>query len=71
MTQSISLQPAQRTTSPLGWRGLYMVGLTALTAYATGVGWQAQLVSYPCSGPSRRATSRRTTCSTTRQFRFR
>ncbi|MEJ2887600.1 hypothetical protein [Actinomycetospora aeridis] len=29
------------------WRRAHLVGLTAVTAYATGVGWQAQLVSYP------------------------
>jgi hypothetical protein len=47
MTQPISLQPAQQTAGPIGWRSWYLVGLTALTAYSTGVGWQAQLVSYP------------------------
>jgi hypothetical protein len=50
MSKSISLQPAQQTTGSLGWRGLYLVGLTALNAYSTGVGWQAQLVSYPLFG---------------------
>lgn len=29
------------------WRPAHLVGLTALTAYSTGIGWQAQLVSYP------------------------
>lgn len=29
------------------WRRPQLVALTALTAYSTGVGWQAQLVSYP------------------------
>jgi hypothetical protein len=29
------------------WRRAHLVGLTALTAYSTAVGWQAQLVSYP------------------------
>lgn len=29
------------------WRRTHLLGLTALTAYSTGVGWQAQLVSYP------------------------
>ena len=29
------------------WRRPHLVALTALTAYSTGVGWQAQLVSYP------------------------
>ena len=35
------------TTDGASWRHLGLVGLTALTAYSTGVGWQAQLVSYP------------------------
>lgn len=35
------------TTHDAAWRRNGLVGLTALTAYATGVGWQAQLVSYP------------------------
>jgi hypothetical protein len=29
------------------WRRWYLAGLTALAAYGTGVGWQAQQVSYP------------------------
>ena len=29
------------------WRHPHLVALTALTAYSTGVGWQAQAVSYP------------------------
>ena len=29
------------------WRRWNVVGLTALTAYSTAVGWQAQMVSYP------------------------
>lgn len=29
------------------WRRLVLVGLTALSAYSTGIGWQAQAVSYP------------------------
>lgn len=29
------------------WRRPHLVALTALTAYSTGVGWQAQAVSYP------------------------
>ena len=51
MTQSISRsQPVQQTTGRLGRRSWYLVGLTALTAYSTGVGWQAQQVSYPLFG---------------------
>lgn len=38
--------PAVRTASSRG-RDLGLVGLTALTAYSTAIGWQAQLVSYP------------------------
>jgi len=30
-----------------GWRHLNLAGLTALTAYSTALGWQAQVVSYP------------------------
>jgi hypothetical protein len=30
-----------------GWRQLNLAGLTALTAYSTALGWQAQVVSYP------------------------
>lgn len=38
--------PAVSAGDP-AWRHLGLVGLTALTAYSAGVGWQAQLVSYP------------------------
>ncbi len=38
--------PAVRTPSSR-WRDLGLVGLTALSAYSTALGWQAQLVSYP------------------------
>lgn len=31
----------------LGWRRWHLAGLTALTAYSTAIGWQAQAVSYP------------------------
>jgi hypothetical protein len=34
-------------THAVGWRRWHLVGLTALTAYSTGIGWQAQAVSYP------------------------
>jgi hypothetical protein len=30
-----------------GWRHFNLAGLTALTAYSTALGWQAELVSYP------------------------
>lgn len=42
--------PLATALTPTGWRHTYLVGLTALTAYSTGVGWQAQLVSYPFFG---------------------
>jgi len=40
-------EPSSRNASAPHWRTLALVGLTAVTAYSTGVGWQAQLVSYP------------------------
>lgn len=44
-----SLDHAVPATTARGtsWRRTGLVALTALTAYSTGVGWQAQLVSYP------------------------
>ena len=51
MTQSLSLAaPVELAAGGQGWRRWYLAGLTALTAYSTGVGWQAQLVSYPFFG---------------------
>ena len=47
MTQSISLDPVRKSTYGTHWRRWNLVGLTALTAYSAGIGWQAQLVSYP------------------------
>jgi hypothetical protein len=38
-------QPAGATEP--AWRGWNFVGLTCLSAYSTGIAWQAQLVSYP------------------------
>lgn len=35
------------TSGRPGWRTWTTAGLAALTAYSAGVGWQAQLVSYP------------------------
>jgi hypothetical protein len=43
-TQTLSTVPRARA---VGWRRWHLVGLTALTAYSTAVGWQAQAVSYP------------------------
>lgn len=36
---------ARHPASP--WRRYYLLGLAVLSAYSTGVAWQAQLVSYP------------------------
>lgn len=48
MTQiAATLRRSARRTSRGGWRRWNLVGLTALTAYSTALGWQAQLVSYP------------------------
>jgi hypothetical protein len=44
-TQTLSTD--RRRADPVGWRRWHLVGLTALTAYSTGIGWQAQAVSYP------------------------
>jgi hypothetical protein len=38
---------AQSADPYRGWRHLNLAGLTALTAYSTALGWQAQVVSYP------------------------
>ncbi len=38
---------AHRADPGRGWRHLNLAGLTALTAYSTALGWQAQVVSYP------------------------
>lgn len=40
------LRPITSARGP-GWRRWNLVGLTALTAYSTALGWQAQLVGYP------------------------
>jgi hypothetical protein len=51
MTEPLSLAASVERPAPRpGWRRWYLAGLTALTAYSTGVGWQAQLVSYPFFG---------------------
>ena len=47
MTQHVTAaRPAAIRTRP-GWRVWNLAALTALTAYSTGVAWQAQFVSYP------------------------
>lgn len=50
MTQTVPRTQVVPTSSPAGWRHWSLAGLTALTAYSMGVGWQAQLVSYPFFG---------------------
>jgi hypothetical protein len=51
MTQFLPLTtPAVPATRDRSWRRWYLAGLTALTAYSAGIGWQAQLVSYPFFG---------------------
>jgi hypothetical protein len=47
MTQPVATaRPAAIRTGP-GWRVWNLAALAALTAYSTGVAWQAQFVSYP------------------------
>lgn len=50
MTETVSRIRLRPYTRGAGWRRWYLGGLTALTAYSMGVGWQAQLVSYPFFG---------------------
>jgi hypothetical protein len=46
MADLVTTTAAVRTPSGR-WHDRGLVGLTALTAYSTALGWQAQLVSYP------------------------
>jgi hypothetical protein len=46
MTQLLTQHSAARTVSP-GWRVWNLAAVAALTAYSTGIAWQAQFVSYP------------------------
>jgi small-conductance mechanosensitive channel len=46
MTQLSTSPASTRTVSP-GWRVWNLAGVAALTAYSTGIAWQAQFVSYP------------------------
>lgn len=45
----MAAQIRSRSMSPRrsSWRSWQLAGLTALSGYSTGVGWQAQIVSYP------------------------
>ena len=47
MTLSTSAPTLGAPAAHSRWRDTGLLGLTAITAYSTGVGWQAQLVSYP------------------------
>ena len=44
---SIRSRTIDRGSPRPDWRRPHLVALTAVTAYSTGVGWQAQAVSYP------------------------
>lgn len=46
MTHQLTSSASVRTAEP-SWRVWNLAGITALTAYSTGVAWQAQFVSYP------------------------
>ena len=46
MTQLLTPSTAVRTVEP-AWRVWNLAAVAALTAYSTGVAWQAQFVSYP------------------------
>jgi hypothetical protein len=47
MTISVETAESVGTLTGPAWRRWNLAGLTALTAYSTALGWQAQLVSYP------------------------
>ena len=46
MTQLLTTATTVRTVGP-GWRVWNLAAVAALTAYSTGIAWQAQFVSYP------------------------
>ena len=46
MTQ-LSTAPATNAVANPGWRVWNLAAVAALTAYSTGIAWQAQFVSYP------------------------
>ena len=50
MTDTLPHSDVLLTARSASWRRWYLAGLTALTAYSMGVGWQAQVVSYPFFG---------------------
>lgn len=47
MTNTLTAGTAAVRTGRPGWRVWNLAALAALTAYGTGVAWQAQFVSYP------------------------
>ena len=47
MTTTLSTTDQLTSTRNAPWRYWALAGLTALSGYSMGVGWQAQLVSYP------------------------
>jgi hypothetical protein len=47
MTISVQIAEPVGALAGAAWRRWNLAGLTALTAYSTALGWQAQLVSYP------------------------
>ncbi len=44
---TLTSTPSSVTTPTSRWRDAGLLGLAAVTTYAAGLGWQAQLVSYP------------------------
>lgn len=47
ITHPLDVTDAGTPPRERSWRRWNLLGLTALTAYSTGLGWQAQQVSYP------------------------
>ncbi len=47
MSDIALVRPRRGAVLPQDWRRLNLAALTALTAYSTALGWQAQVVSYP------------------------
>jgi hypothetical protein len=50
MTATLSRPTAAARWSRSDWRSWNLAAVAALTAYSTGVAWQAQFVSYPLFG---------------------
>ena len=47
MTVDLAKRSPVSADAGVGWRRCYLAGLAAVSAYSTGVAWQAQKVSYP------------------------